>query len=55
MIPRSDQSGFHKALVSLYGWPEHPQLAGFFFTLAMCIAVQLIWPKEWLGGRRAKG
>jgi hypothetical protein len=35
-------------------WPEHPQLAGFFFTLAICIAVQLLWPKEWLGGRRAK-
>ena len=36
-------------------WPAHPQLAGFFFTLAICIAVQWLWPKEWLGGRRTKG
>jgi hypothetical protein len=35
-------------------WPEHPQLAGFFLTLVTCIVVQLVWPKEWLGGQRNK-
>ncbi|HXZ41063.1 MAG TPA: hypothetical protein VEG68_10005 [Terriglobales bacterium] len=35
-------------------WPEHPQLAGFIFCLAACIAVQLFWPKEWLNGHRDK-
>jgi NO-binding membrane sensor protein with MHYT domain len=35
-------------------WPEHPQLAGFFLTLAICIAVQIVWPKEWLGGHSGK-
>ena len=35
-------------------WPEHPQLAGFLFTLAVCIAVQALWPREWLGGRSTK-
>lgn len=36
-------------------WPEHPQLAGFFLTFVTCIVVQLMWPKEWLGGQRHKG
>jgi hypothetical protein len=36
-------------------WPEHPQLAGFFLTLFTCIAVQVLWPKEWLAGPRDKG
>lgn len=25
-------------------WPEHPQLAAFFFTLVIAIAVQIAWP-----------
>jgi hypothetical protein len=25
-------------------WPEHPQLAGFFLTLVLAIAVQIAWP-----------
>ena len=25
-------------------WPTHPQMAGFFLTLAACIAVQIFWP-----------
>jgi hypothetical protein len=42
------------------GWlrrisPEHPHWAGFFLTFAICIAAQLLWPEEWLGGRRGKG
>jgi hypothetical protein len=36
-------------------WPEHPQRAGFFLTLVVCIVVQVVWPKEWLGGQRDKG
>ena len=35
-------------------WPEHPGLAGFFITLVTCFIVQLLWPKEWLGGQRNK-
>jgi len=35
-------------------WPEHPQWAGFFVMLVTCIVVQLVWPKEWLGGQRNK-
>ncbi len=35
-------------------WPEHPQLCGFFLTLAVCIVVQLAWPKDWLRGQRNK-
>ena len=35
-------------------WPEHPQLAGFFLCLAACIAVQLFWPEDLLGGQRKK-
>lgn len=26
-------------------WPEHPQMACFFFTLAAAIAVQIAWPR----------
>jgi hypothetical protein len=25
-------------------WPEHPQLAGFFLTIVVAVAVQLTWP-----------
>ncbi|MFY9675782.1 MAG: hypothetical protein WB817_05040 [Terriglobales bacterium] len=25
-------------------WPEHPQMAGFLFTLVTCIVVQIAWP-----------
>jgi hypothetical protein len=35
-------------------WPEHPQWALFFLTLATCIVVQIVWPKEWLGGKHDK-
>lgn len=35
-------------------WPEHPQMAGFFVSLVACILVQLMWPKEWLGGQSNK-
>jgi hypothetical protein len=35
-------------------WPLHPQWAGFFLTLVTCIVVQIVWPKEWLGGQRDK-
>jgi hypothetical protein len=27
-------------------WPEHPQLAGFFLTIVVAIAVQLNWPAD---------
>jgi hypothetical protein len=27
-------------------WPEHPQLAGFFLTVIVAIAVQLTWPAD---------
>lgn len=27
-------------------WPEHPQLAGFFLTLIITVAVQLAWPTD---------
>ena len=33
-------------------WPEHPQLAGFFLCLLVCVAVQLFWPKHRLDGDR---
>jgi len=26
-------------------WPAHPQLAGFFLTVIIAIAVELSWPK----------
>ncbi len=26
-------------------WPEHPQMASFFFTLVAAIAVQIAWPR----------
>jgi hypothetical protein len=35
--------------------PRHPQFAGFLFSLAICIAVQVFWPKEWLEGQKKKG
>ena len=25
-------------------WPEHPQMAGFLFTLVAAIVVQIAWP-----------
>ena len=27
-------------------WPNHPQLAGFFITLIVTIAVQMLWPVD---------
>ena len=27
-------------------WPNHPQWAGFFLTLAITIAVQVAWPRR---------
>jgi hypothetical protein len=27
-------------------WPNHPQLAGFFITLIITIAVQSLWPVD---------
>lgn len=27
-------------------WPGHPQLAGFFLTIAVAIGVQLSWPAD---------
>lgn len=27
-------------------WPQHPQLAGFFLTLVVTVAVQLTWPAD---------
>jgi hypothetical protein len=27
-------------------WPAHPQLAGFFLTIVITIAVQLTWPTD---------
>jgi hypothetical protein len=27
-------------------WPSHPQLAGFFLTVMVAIAVQLSWPAD---------
>lgn len=36
-------------------WPEHPQWASFFMTFAVCIVVQLAWPKEWLGKPHDRG
>jgi hypothetical protein len=27
-------------------WPSHPQLAGFFLTIVVTIAVQLTWPTD---------
>jgi hypothetical protein len=27
-------------------WPAHPQLAGFFLTVIIAIAVELSWPKD---------
>jgi hypothetical protein len=27
-------------------WPAHPQLAGFFLTIVVAIAVQLTWPAD---------
>jgi hypothetical protein len=35
-------------------WPGHPQAAGFLVCLVTCILVQVMWPKEWLGGQRNK-
>jgi hypothetical protein len=27
-------------------WPAHPQLAGFFLTIVVAVAVQLSWPAD---------
>jgi len=35
-------------------WPQHPQWAAFFVCLVTCILVQVMWPKEWLGGPTKK-
>jgi hypothetical protein len=32
-------------LTSIF-WPAHPQLAGFFLTIVVTIAVQLTWPAD---------
>jgi hypothetical protein len=33
-------------------WPEHPQLASFFLTMALAIGVQIAWPMLGLDGHR---
>ena len=35
-------------------WPEHPQMAGFLFTLVTAIVVQIAWPHLLEGRQRDK-
>jgi hypothetical protein len=32
-------------LTSMF-WPRHPQLAGFFLTIIVAVAVQVSWPAD---------
>ncbi len=35
-------------------WPEHPQMAGFLFTLITAIVVQIAWPHLTASAQRDK-